>query len=178
MRAIPLSLGVMVCIAVPVVPWAIYTDSYDMRWQADSGRNVTATVCINTMPDGMFLLFVSYLVTCGFICPLFVMSLCYYLLIRHVKRRLHERLVSGAMAHQPKYVCKLTRSIWRVSAFHFICWTPFWFFTVAPTLVVVFDWDTELEGDNWYVFFFFYSLIFFRHSNKTCWWTNFKPFRC
>uniref|UniRef100_A0A0M3I556 G_PROTEIN_RECEP_F1_2 domain-containing protein n=1 Tax=Ascaris lumbricoides TaxID=6252 RepID=A0A0M3I556_ASCLU len=145
MRTIPLSFGVMVCIAVPVIPWAMYTDSYDI----DSGRNITTTMCINTMPDGIFALFVGYLVTCGFICPLFVMSACYYLLVRLVKKRLRERLVSGAMARQPKYICKLTKSIWRVSAFHFICWTPFWFFTVAPTFVIVFELNMDLEGDNW-----------------------------
>ncbi len=29
----------------------------------------------------------------------------------------------------------MTKSIWRVAIFHFVCWAPFWLFVIVPTVV-------------------------------------------
>ncbi|VDN27737.1 unnamed protein product [Gongylonema pulchrum] len=145
MNIAPLSVGIAVCVAVPAIPWGMYTDAVDVPYPG--GRNATLTMCINMMPDDLFIFAMSYLLFFGFILPLGVMSICYFLLIRHVRKRFNKRLLtagsSGRVLHEPHYICELTRSVLRVSAFHFICWTPFWFFTFVPPVIDYFELDYD-----------------------------------
>ncbi|VDN26217.1 unnamed protein product [Gongylonema pulchrum] len=85
MNIAPLSIGIAVCVAVPAIPWGMYTDAVDVPYVRSSGR----------------------------------------------------------VLHEPHYICELTRSVLRVSAFHFICWTPFWFFTFVPPVIDYFELDYD-----------------------------------
>ena len=120
------------------------------------------------MPDTMEPFFINYTFMCGFAVPLMVMAVCYFMLVRHVRRRFQERKgkrisslsklkhMNGVLGfntsqiQRPRYMCELTKSIWRIAIFHFTCWAPFWFFTVSPYVAQLFNLSPP-QPETWLV---------------------------
>lgn len=105
------------------------------------------------MPPYMQPYFFNYTFLCGFAFPLCVMTICYFMLVRHVRNKFEGRKGYGMLkVRRPRYMCELTKSIWRISIFHFTCWAPYWFFTASPyigRMLQLPEFDTE---STWHVF--------------------------
>uniref|UniRef100_A0A7E4VW88 G_PROTEIN_RECEP_F1_2 domain-containing protein n=1 Tax=Panagrellus redivivus TaxID=6233 RepID=A0A7E4VW88_PANRE len=129
MTAVPIGIGTLLCVIIPI-GWELYHTHIIVL---SYGVNQNITVCLNVMPPEVNTWFVYYTFMCGFAAPLCIMAICYVMLVRHVRVKFRKRRGFNAVeVRRPQYMCELTKSIWRISIFHFTCWAPFWFFTALP----------------------------------------------
>uniref|UniRef100_A0A914PF54 G-protein coupled receptors family 1 profile domain-containing protein n=1 Tax=Panagrolaimus davidi TaxID=227884 RepID=A0A914PF54_9BILA len=84
---IPITIGIIACVIVPVAWEIMYTEVVPYP------INITEppVVCLNVMPTEISPYFINYTFMCGFAVPLCVMAICYFMLVRHVRQRFHER---------------------------------------------------------------------------------------
>lgn len=142
---IPLSLGVIFCVIIPIVPQVIYTTIFEFP-DVDNPEE-KYEICLNVMPDRLEPLYLNYTFMVGFAIPLSVMAFCYIQLVQHVRKKF--RKPKNNQFHRPKYMCGVTRSICRIAVFHFTCWAPFWFVTLAPIVMAAFGRHLNQE-DDWF----------------------------
>ncbi|VDP42993.1 unnamed protein product [Heligmosomoides polygyrus] len=87
------------------------------------------------MDDDAFNMYAQYTFVVGFVVPFFLMTVCYILLVRHVRAKFRNRKVavsSSKTLREPRYMHEMRKSIWRIAVFHFVCWAPFWVFAIVP----------------------------------------------
>ncbi|CAD5226786.1 unnamed protein product [Bursaphelenchus xylophilus] len=142
---IPLVMGVLFSVIVPIIPQVIYTRLLTVVMEGRDHR-----VCYQSIPTQLSPMYTSYTFAVGFAIPLCVMTICYIQLVQHVRKKFRERKQSRTSSQRPKYMCELTRSICRIAVFHFSCWAPFWFFNMAPIITESLEWNVLLEGKTWF----------------------------
>ncbi|KAF8373187.1 npr-27 [Pristionchus pacificus] len=132
---IPLSIALFFCVIIPMAVQIHYTQ---LIYLQDDMTGIVHRVCANAMPDFMFTPFVTYTFIMGFAAPLAIMALCYIFLVRHVRAKFRKRTNNDVMAckmvREPRYMNEMRKSIWRIAIYHFICWGPFWLFTISTML--------------------------------------------
>ncbi|KAI6214056.1 Npr-27 [Aphelenchoides besseyi] len=141
---VPLALGVIFCVLIPIVPIIMYTTLFELTLEED-GRVYKQSICLHYMPEPIFTVYINYTFICGFALPLIIMACCYIQLVRHVRRKFRERTAVNRSPHSsirgqpcPRYMGNLTRSIIRIAIFHFFCWCPFWVFSLLPSFTEAF----------------------------------------
>lgn len=120
------------------------------------------TVCIVNMDDDTFNIYASYTFTVGFVIPFTIMAFCYIMLVRHVRQKFRNRksksqsysnlprsvaVNAQKVLKEPRYMAEMRKSIWRIAVFHFICWAPFWSFTMIPHYIQYYR-RVEVENEN------------------------------
>ena len=167
----PIFFGIISCVFVPIFWESKYTETISVHF----GPNFSQIICLTRMPKRLEPYFVNYTFMCGFTIPLCVMAICYFMLVRHVRNKFQERkgiyhflletetflieiqhCSSGygmLKVRKPRYMCELTKSIWRIGIFHFTCWAPFWFFTASPFLVRMLQLPEFDTDSTWLTYF-------------------------
>uniref|UniRef100_A0A914VCT9 G-protein coupled receptors family 1 profile domain-containing protein n=1 Tax=Plectus sambesii TaxID=2011161 RepID=A0A914VCT9_9BILA len=99
--------------------------------------STTLTSCITPMPDQLFVAFIVYMFLIAYCLPALVIFSCYTRLIAFVKRRYERRNLALQNGRRDSHAAihRLSTSVIRVTAFHFACWTPFWFSVIFPLLL-------------------------------------------
>jgi hypothetical protein len=87
---VPILIGV-VFVVLSIIPQILYTNLYTITLEKD-GHVVNETVCLHIMPEEYVPLYANYTFVFSFAFPLLIMSFCYLLLVRHVRRKFHERV--------------------------------------------------------------------------------------
>ncbi|GMT24846.1 hypothetical protein PFISCL1PPCAC_16143, partial [Pristionchus fissidentatus] len=132
---IPLSVALLLSVILPMAVQIHYTLLVDL---SDTQTGESHRVCVNAMPDTVFTTFVTYTFIMGFAAPLAVMTMCYILLVKHVRSKFRQRTskdaIASKMVREPRYMSEMRKSIWRVAIYHFICWGPFWLFTICTMM--------------------------------------------
>ncbi|KAL3090734.1 hypothetical protein niasHT_022062 [Heterodera trifolii] len=118
-----LLLGTVAILCTPMIYFA-QANHYMLIFPDESVEMEDAT-CGSQLPDRLLPFFISYMLLFGFIVPLPLIAICYFFIIRHLRRK-----PRGSVT----YTARAVRSILRVVIFHFICWTPFWLFVLLPLL--------------------------------------------
>ncbi|KAI6198226.1 putative G-protein coupled receptor C06G4.5 [Aphelenchoides fujianensis] len=135
---------IIVCLCFPIIYYAQLNEMVDMR--PDGTLIHLATLCMSTLPEGWMGPFSFYMFVLGYVLPVCLVTICYAFLIRHLQRN-NQRMTSTSSSS--KRVRSVVRSVLAVILFHFVCWTPFWFFIVVPMLSLyrVVDLDFLIGSD-------------------------------
>ncbi|KAH7727871.1 Protein NPR-27 [Aphelenchoides avenae] len=134
-----------IAIVLCCVPMIFYAETSTVVFMHTNGSvEFATTTCGSNLPDDMMSFFIGYMFVLGFVLPAIFISLCYFLLIRRIRKN------NGRHSVVTSYTTRVVRSIMRVVLFHFACWTPFWLFVLLPMLsyfgMVEFDFlDTDLS---------------------------------
>ncbi|CAI5448601.1 unnamed protein product [Caenorhabditis angaria] len=144
MSLVPLIFGIIFGVITPTTIHFFYL-SYI---QARSFGNITEGMpeetlnswyCLPLMPDYIFNAFAQYTFFVGFVIPFVIMTICYILLVRHVKAKYKIRKAQttqkSGKTKEPRYMSEVRKSVWRIAVFHFVCWAPFWGFTMLPNYI-------------------------------------------
>ncbi|KAI6191588.1 putative G-protein coupled receptor C06G4.5 [Aphelenchoides bicaudatus] len=133
-------LIIIIILCTPIISYAKTSEVITVR---DGTPQKLATLCISALPDQLMSVFITYMFILGFVLPGFIISACYFCLIRHLKKTDGQRLFVS------NYTKQVVRSVLIVVLFHFCCWIPFWLFVILPLLayleVVQFEF-LELES--------------------------------
>uniref|UniRef100_A0A1I7WMR6 G_PROTEIN_RECEP_F1_2 domain-containing protein n=1 Tax=Heterorhabditis bacteriophora TaxID=37862 RepID=A0A1I7WMR6_HETBA len=89
----------------------------------------------------------------GFLCggPLYVPLLSYY--TSSVHQSWHVTVSSSKSIREPRYMNEVRKSIWRIAVFHFVCWAPFWTFTIVPHYITQYGGQDAMEAmPDWNVY--------------------------
>ncbi|KAI3411842.1 hypothetical protein GPALN_001905 [Globodera pallida] len=116
-------LGTVAILCTPMIYFA-QANHYMLIFPDESVEMEDAT-CGSQLPDSLLPFFISYMLLFGFVVPLPLIAVCYFFIIRHIRRK-----PRGSVT----YTARAVRSILRVVIFHFICWTPFWLSVLLPLL--------------------------------------------
>uniref|UniRef100_A0A914W8B6 G-protein coupled receptors family 1 profile domain-containing protein n=1 Tax=Plectus sambesii TaxID=2011161 RepID=A0A914W8B6_9BILA len=110
--------------------------SYVQLYEIEIG-STTLTSCVTPMPDQLFVAFIVYMFVIAYCLPALVTIICYTMLIVFVKRRYKRRrqALEDSRQGSQSAIHRLSTSVIRVTAFHFVCWTPFWFSVIFPLLL-------------------------------------------
>jgi uncharacterized BrkB/YihY/UPF0761 family membrane protein len=73
-----------------MIPQVMYTNLFTINVERN-GQTLNETVCLSVMPDEYVTLYTIYTFVCSFLFPLLVMSCCYVMLMRHVRKKFRER---------------------------------------------------------------------------------------
>ncbi|CAJ0931089.1 unnamed protein product, partial [Mesorhabditis belari] len=144
--AIPMCLALLLFVIVPMAVQIHYTTIIEIALPASMDLSAPTEqpyqihrLCVPGMSDRLFNLFAHYMFLTGFFLPLLIMTTCYILLMRHVRRKFRMRCeaggASGRSIREPRYMGEVRKSIWRIAIYHFVCWAPFWTVTLIPMLV-------------------------------------------
>lgn len=68
----------------------------------------------------------------------------------------HSDVMACKMVREPRYMNEMRKSIWRIAIYHFICWGPFWLFTISTML-------KGGEAPAWWALHFFLNLALQSH---------------
>ncbi|KAF1757453.1 hypothetical protein GCK72_013909 [Caenorhabditis remanei] len=147
MSLVPLGIGTVLGVLVPTIMHYLYLQHFTVGYE---GSEVT-WVCLPIMTNEVFNTFAQYTFAVGFIIPFAIMTACYILLVRHVKskykmRRAQQTTTLAKSGKEPRYMSEVRKSIWRIAVFHFVCWAPFWGFTMLPNFI--YQIDQYLNGDH------------------------------
>uniref|UniRef100_A0A1I7V0E7 G_PROTEIN_RECEP_F1_2 domain-containing protein n=1 Tax=Caenorhabditis tropicalis TaxID=1561998 RepID=A0A1I7V0E7_9PELO len=147
MSLVPLGVGTIFGVLVPTIFHFLYLQHFAVPFP-DS--DVT-WVCLPIMANDIFNTFAQYTFVVGFIIPFAIMTACYILLVRHVKtkykmRRAQQTTTLAKPGKEPRYMSEVKKSIWRIAVFHFVCWAPFWGFTMLPNYI--YQIDQFLHGES------------------------------
>uniref|UniRef100_A0A0N4ZDG6 G_PROTEIN_RECEP_F1_2 domain-containing protein n=1 Tax=Parastrongyloides trichosuri TaxID=131310 RepID=A0A0N4ZDG6_PARTI len=148
----PLIIAIIVCVCIPLYPQIRYTRiSYVQLPTNDSLKKENRTICIYNIPQEWSTSIINYSFVTGFVMPLSIMSICYIMLVKHVKNKIKKRSentnlenASAVLLSTPKYMFKLTNSIRRIAIFHFCCWAPFWIYSITPQIL-------NIIGGEWLI---------------------------
>ncbi|PAV68542.1 hypothetical protein WR25_02990 [Diploscapter pachys] len=165
MAMIPFTIGTIFGVVIPSAIYSAHLTHFPITHNVESGgQNYSEIwVCLPEMPDNVFNLFAQYTFFVGFVIPFIIMSVCYLLLVNHVRAKIKHRkagqsLLLASNSKAPKYVSEVRKNIWKIAIFHFVCWAPFWMFTVAPTYISLLSSDsehptqqTQILSPVWYV---------------------------
>uniref|UniRef100_A0A8R1DKY9 G_PROTEIN_RECEP_F1_2 domain-containing protein n=1 Tax=Caenorhabditis japonica TaxID=281687 RepID=A0A8R1DKY9_CAEJA len=133
MSLVPLAVGTVFGVLVPTIFHFLYLEHFSVTFPPSD----VTWVCLPMMSNDVFNTFAQYTFVVGFIIPFAIMTACYVMLVRHVKRK-YKRRRAATMAQpgkEPRYMSEVRKSIWRIAAFHFVCWAPFWSFTMLPNFI-------------------------------------------
>uniref|UniRef100_A0A914WQ93 G-protein coupled receptors family 1 profile domain-containing protein n=1 Tax=Plectus sambesii TaxID=2011161 RepID=A0A914WQ93_9BILA len=110
--------------------------SYVQLYEIKIG-STTLTNCVTPMPDQLFVAFIVYMFLIAYCLPALVIFFCYTMLIVFVKHRYERRRQALENDRHGSHAAihRLSTSVIRVTAFHFACWTPFWFSVIFPLLL-------------------------------------------
>ncbi|CAJ0565185.1 unnamed protein product, partial [Mesorhabditis spiculigera] len=145
---VPMCISLMMFVIVPMIVQLYYTRVIDIplpipgteQLPPDQQEYQIHRICVPLMSDELFNAFAHYMFFFGFLAPLVIMTACYILLMRHVRRKFRMRCEAGGgtgrSIREPRYMGEMRKSIWRVAIYHFVCWAPFWVFTMTPTFIV------------------------------------------
>lgn len=146
MSLVPLGLGTLLGVCVPTVFHFLYLQHFSVPFPDSE----VTWVCLPIMSNDVFNTFAQYTFVVGFIIPFALMTVCYILLVRHVKAKYKIRRAQTATlakpGKEPRYMSEVRKSIWRIAVFHFVCWAPFWGFTMLPNYIEQID--KFLHGEN------------------------------
>lgn len=152
MTSIPLVVGTVFCVVVP----STYHFLHIIHHQFTIPGMEHITVCIPHMDDDAFNMYAQYTFVVGFVVPFFLMTVCYILLVRHVRAKFRNRKVavsSSKTLREPRYMHEMRKSIWRIAVFHFVCWAPFWVFAIVPHYIAQLWGPAFLERlPGWYIY--------------------------
>uniref|UniRef100_A0A0N4ZXK7 G_PROTEIN_RECEP_F1_2 domain-containing protein n=1 Tax=Parastrongyloides trichosuri TaxID=131310 RepID=A0A0N4ZXK7_PARTI len=113
------------------IPIIYYADILEHEVSGDEDDTIiTRRICRSELPDDIMPYFITYMFSFCYILPAICISFCYIYLIKFIKRR----PLSGCIGMTSNYAKKVTRSILKVSLFHFCCWGPFWLMLLIPVL--------------------------------------------
>uniref|UniRef100_A0A914YT84 G-protein coupled receptors family 1 profile domain-containing protein n=1 Tax=Panagrolaimus superbus TaxID=310955 RepID=A0A914YT84_9BILA len=167
---IPITVGILACVIVPIVWEVRYTKIVPYVYEVafffafftrkdfkiftflKLGNTTTSpVVCLSEIPENISPFFINYTFICGFAMPLCVMAICYFMLVRHVRKRFLERKgFNTSQIQRPRYMCELTKSIWRIAIFHFTCWAPYYFFTASPSVAQLLHLPPPETNATWF----------------------------
>ncbi|CAL2040262.1 unnamed protein product [Caenorhabditis brenneri] len=147
MSLVPLAVGTVFGVIVPTIFHYLYLQHFSVPFP-DS--DVT-WVCLPIMSNDIFNTFAQYTFVVGFIIPFAIMTGCYIMLVHHVKRkyklrRAQQTTTLAKSGKEPRYMSEVRKSIWRIAVFHFVCWAPFWGFTMLPNYI--YQIDQFLHGES------------------------------
>ncbi|CAI4225947.1 unnamed protein product [Auanema sp. JU1783] len=123
--------GFYVCLIIALVllyPIMTYAQIDDSRYIGVQ----FVTTCVSPMPDHLVELFTIFMFIFGYVIPGLIVTFCYVMLIRMLSKRYQLTQMSGNS--KTKLVHKVSKSILYVTAFHFVCWTPFWLINLIPII--------------------------------------------
>ncbi|KIH68474.1 hypothetical protein ANCDUO_01189 [Ancylostoma duodenale] len=152
MTTVPLVVGTLFCVIVPSTFHFFHIIHHTFTIPGMDH----ITVCIPNMDDHVFNMYAQYTFVVGFVIPFFLMTVCYILLVRHVRAKFRHRKVTVSSTKgikEPRYMHEMRKSIWRIAVFHFICWAPFWTFAIVPHYIAQLwghDFLERLPG--WYIY--------------------------
>ncbi|EPB78345.1 7 transmembrane receptor [Ancylostoma ceylanicum] len=152
MTTVPLVVGTLFCVIVPSTFHFFHIIHHTFTIPGMDH----ITVCIPNMDDHVFNMYAQYTFVVGFVIPFFLMTVCYILLVRHVRAKFRHRKVTVSSTkgiREPRYMHEMRKSIWRIAVFHFICWAPFWTFAIVPHYIAQLwghDFLERLPG--WYIY--------------------------
>ncbi|CAD6196529.1 unnamed protein product [Caenorhabditis auriculariae] len=141
MSLVPLALGTLFGVVLPTTIHFCYLQHFRFDMFGEEvdvpAEEPETWLCLPNMTDRIFNAFAQYTFLVGFIVPFVIMTICYILLVRHVKRKYKLRralspAASAKSSKEPRYMSEVRKSIWRIAVFHFVCWAPFWGFTMLP----------------------------------------------
>ncbi|VDM57536.1 unnamed protein product [Angiostrongylus costaricensis] len=151
MTSVPLVVGTLLCVVVP----STFHFFFIIHHQFTIPGMEHITVCIPNMDDHVFNMYAQYTFVVGFVVPFFLMTVCYILLVRHVRAKFKSRkaVSSPKVFREPRYINEMRKSIWRIAIFHFVCWAPFWAFAIVPHYISQF-WGHAFLGKlpGWYIY--------------------------
>uniref|UniRef100_A0A0N5B385 G_PROTEIN_RECEP_F1_2 domain-containing protein n=1 Tax=Strongyloides papillosus TaxID=174720 RepID=A0A0N5B385_STREA len=154
----PLVFAIIICVCIPLYPQIRYTRiTYVPLPINDTTIIENKTICIYNIPPEWATTITNYNFFTGFAMPLTIMSICYIMLVKHVKNKFkrrsrnknYDKSSSMMLINTPKYIFKLTNSIRRIAIFHFCCWAPFWIYSIAPQILDIFGGKWILRSP-WY----------------------------
>lgn len=93
---ISLIIGAVFGVLLPSIPQFIYTSLYEIPMEGQEGHLTNRTVCLQVITPERRINFyyANYTFVCSFVIPLFIMILCYSCLVRHVRRKFHQRFIA------------------------------------------------------------------------------------
>ncbi|CEF71476.1 G protein-coupled receptor, rhodopsin-like family and GPCR, rhodopsin-like, 7TM domain-containing protein [Strongyloides ratti] len=154
----PLVFAIIICVCIPLYPQIRHTRiSYILVPINETSKIENKTICIYNIPPEWVTTITNYNFLTGFAIPLTIMSICYIMLVKHVKNKFKRRSKNKnfsnsnniSLNNTPKYIFKLTNSIRRIAIFHFCCWAPFWIYSITPQLLDYFNSKWILRS-SWY----------------------------
>uniref|UniRef100_A0A7I4YMS1 G_PROTEIN_RECEP_F1_2 domain-containing protein n=1 Tax=Haemonchus contortus TaxID=6289 RepID=A0A7I4YMS1_HAECO len=152
MTTVPLVVGTLFCVVVP----STFHFFHIIHHQFTIPGMEHITVCIPNMDDHVFNMYAQYTFVVGFVVPFFLVTVCYILLVRHVRAKFKNRKVavsSTKTLREPRYMHEMRKSIWRIAVFHFVCWAPFWAFAIVPHYIAQLWGHAFLERlPGWYIY--------------------------
>ncbi|KAI1723203.1 7 transmembrane receptor (rhodopsin family) domain-containing protein [Ditylenchus destructor] len=116
----------IILLCLPIIHYAETTPT--TYFDYETHEPVSVILCGAALPDEVMSTFITYMFFLGFMSPVFFITICYYFLIRHLKKN------DGRNMFVTSYTTKVVHSVLRVVIFHFVCWTPFWMFVFVPLL--------------------------------------------
>ncbi|CAI4221859.1 unnamed protein product [Auanema sp. JU1783] len=144
MSLVPLALGTFFGVVLPSIFHFVHIIHQNINFEENERVDVDefpVTICIPNMDENIFVYYAHYTFVTGFVIPFIIMTSCYILLVRHVKQKFRNRkghlltVSAQKRLREPRYLMEMRKSIWRIAIFHFICWAPFWLFTITPFFV-------------------------------------------
>lgn len=96
---VPIVIGIIFGVILPIIPQVLYTNLYTITLERE-GRAVNETVCLHIMPDEYIPLYANYTFVFSFTIPLMIMTACYLMLVRHVRRKFHARISANRSKSQ------------------------------------------------------------------------------
>uniref|UniRef100_A0A915CNP8 G-protein coupled receptors family 1 profile domain-containing protein n=1 Tax=Ditylenchus dipsaci TaxID=166011 RepID=A0A915CNP8_9BILA len=118
----------LVVIVILCMPMIYYAETSVVYIYSNGSMLDGTVICGSNLPDSVMSFFIIYMFCLGFVFPLLFITLCYFFLIRHLRKN------DGKNHFVTSYTTRVVRSVLRVVLFHFACWSPFWLFVLIPML--------------------------------------------